>query len=90
MNYGLSPKINRMNDMPVIMTRANDYFYELEVVKNSDVLISYYKTHPWPKTFIIQDKLDKYYVWGEIYAVQTDYTKAHSYINTLIKSITFK
>lgn len=89
-NYGLSPKISRMKDTPVDMTRFNDYFYEIKVVKNSDVLISYFKTFPRGKTFIIQDKLGKYTVWGNIYAIKTDYTKAHNYINTLINSITFK
>ena len=89
-NYGLSPKINKMKGTTVDMTRVNDYFYEIKVVKNADVLISYFKTFPTRKTFIIQDKLGKYTVLGSIYAVQTDYTKAHNYINTLINSITFK
>lgn len=89
-NYGLSPKINKMKGSTVDMTRVNDYFYEIKVVKNADVLISYFKTFPTRKTFIIQDKLGKYTVLGSIYAVQTDYTKAHNYINTLINSITFK
>ena len=89
-NYGLSPKINKMKGTTVDMTRVNDYFYEIKVVKNADVLISYFKTFPTRKTFIIQDKLGKYTVLGSIYAIQTDYTKAHNYINTLINSITFK
>lgn len=89
-NYGLSPKINKMKGTTVDMTRVNDYFYEIKVVKNADVLISYFKTFPTRKTFIIQDKLGKYTVLGSIYAIKSDYTKAHNYINTLINSITFK
>ena len=89
-NHGLSPKISLMKDTAVDMTRFSDYFYEIKTVKNSDVLISYFKTFPRGKTFIIQDKLGKYTVFGNVYAIKTDYTKAHNYINTLINSINFK
>ena len=89
-NFMSAPQYSQQVGTPKDVTMLNDYFYEIKVVKNSDVLIFYYKTLSGKKSFVIQDKLGKYKVLGYIYANQTDYVKAHNYINTVINSLDFK
>jgi len=90
LEYMYAPKNSQLAGTSVDMTRFNDYFSEIKVVKNSNVLIYYYKTLYPKKTFVVQDKMGKYVIDGAIYANKTDYIKAQNYIDTLINSITFK
>lgn len=75
---------------PALLRQKDDFFTEIKSVNNFEVLVFYYKTMWEKKSFILYDNMNRYGIIGSVYAKKEDYNKAHTFINTLLNSITFK
>ncbi len=86
---GIHPEINYLHGTTPDRSIFQDYFNEIKNVNNFEVLIWYFnsKNH---KSFLIQDNLGRYVIWGQIHCQPTDRVKAQNFIDTLFQSISFK
>lgn len=75
---------------PALLRQKDDFFTEIKSVNNFEVLVFYYKTMWEKKSFILYDNMNRYGIIGSVYAKKGDYNNAHTFINTLLNSITFK
>lgn len=68
---------------------SDHYFDEIKTVNNFKTLIHYHKISV-VKYFLIKDNLERYYLRGSIICAKKDIPKAEAFMDTLLKSITFK
>lgn len=80
----------RDSNKTAIQRLKDDFFVEIKSVNDFKVLINYQKTMSKQKGFTLYDNQNRYGILGTVFAKEEDFEKAHTFVNTLLNSITFK
>ena len=84
-----SPELLSIKESTPDRIYFDEWFSEIKSVNNFDVLVYYYMTKAYKKSFFIQDKKGRYKIMGAIFIKKEDAAKAHQLIETILNGLSF-